>query len=607
MAVPNACPASTPSKTLLRCYDDSDTDTGHTSTAEIIYSDFYVPSDNPGKLIVDVLTYASITDSSWLTNSSNTVNAVFDTNGDGAIDVQIVPRRVSITANTSIAGIIMDKSGSGWVQRGLPGECNASLKWVSPGSSGTHFSTLDNGTWWQYSVDSSCLFGSRYSAISVDGAAFAANAITPSGDFSPAWPASPINLTSVPTISSVSPNTGSVSGGTTVTITGTNLGGITSVSFGSNVGTIISASSSTLVVRTPAYSEPSVANSPTESKFVDSTLWGLKGSYGTRSSGAWNRTQGASNIIVAIVDTGITAHPDLGAQVAGYDMISSDSPWTSYVANDGDGRDSDPSDPGDWISVSESNGTVASGFFAGCPVEDSSWHGTHVAGTVNALINGTGSVGVAPNVKVEPVRVLGKCGGFTSDIAAGILWAAGGTVWGVPVNANPANIISLSLGGSGACSAATQEAIDFAYNKGITVTVAAGNDGEDAFFHQPANCNHIITVAATGRAGQRASFSNYGPLVEIAAPGVDIYSTLNSGTQGPVAPTYASYNGTSMATPHVAGIVALMLSREPNLTPDQVLTRLQSTATGFNGGACDLAAVTKTCGAGIANADAAVR
>jgi serine protease len=388
-----------------------------------------------------------------------------------------------------------------------------------------------------------------------------------------------------PVITSVSPNVGRLAGGTTVTITGSNLGGVEVVMFGDAAATIVSTSPTQLVVTSPPETAGFSAVMPTETAYGDGTLWGLTGTYGVQASAAWQRTQGSSDVVVAVLDTGVTTHTDLGAQVGGYDMISD-----AGRANDGNGRDADPSDPGDWCSPSAS----------------SSWHGTHVQGTINAAMNGSGSVGLAPNVKVQPVRVLGRCGGSMSDIATGIIWAAGGYVSGLPMNPTPAKVISLSLGGTGVCSYTEQYAIDFAYAQNAIVTIAAGNDDDTSANHTPGNCNHVITVAATDNAGSRASFSNFGSLVEISAPGVSIYSTVNTGSQSPGAQGYASWNGTSMATPHVAAVIALMVSRNPSLTPDEVLARIQRTATPFSDGACDFNP-TKTCGSGIINAGLAVQ
>jgi serine protease len=188
----------------------------------------------------------------------------------------------------------------------------------------------------------------------------------------------------------------------------------------------------------------------------------------------------------------------------------------------------------------------------------------------------------------------------------GIYWAAGASGLGVPVNSTPAKVISMSLGGLGPCSATEQAAIDYAYARNIVVTVAAGNDNQDSSAYSPGNCDHVITVAATDSSGKRGSFSNYGSTVEIGAPGVGIYSTANTGTTIPLLSSYISSNGTSMATPHVAAVVALMLSRQPNLTPDQVLDRIRRTSLTFGGGVCDPGAA-KTCGAGILNARVAVQ
>jgi serine protease len=314
---------------------------------------------------------------------------------------------------------------------------------------------------------------------------------------------------------------------------------------------------------------------------------------GINAPAAWDKSTGAG-INVAVIDTGYRPHADLSGQIVqGHDFIS-----TTTIANDGGGRDTDASDPGDWAPAG-SCGT-------GVPAADqnSSWHGTHVAGTIAAKTNnGLGVAGIAYNAKIVPARVLGRCGGYTSDIADAIVWASGGTVTGVPANANKARVLNLSLGGSGACDTTTQNAINSARSRGAVVVVAAGNSNINAINSNPANCSGVIAVAATNRAGGKASYSNYGTNVTIAAPGGDngagILSTLNSGTTTPASDNYAYYMGTSMATPHVAGVVALMLSANPNLTPDDVAAKLKSTARAFP-------AACSGCGAGIVNAAAAV-
>ena len=307
---------------------------------------------------------------------------------------------------------------------------------------------------------------------------------------------------------------------------------------------------------------------------------------GIRANTAWDLANG-SGIIVAVLDTGHVSHSDLNANVVGgYDFISN-----STTAGDGNGRDSDPSDPGD--------------YYGGNP---SSWHGTHVAGTVAAVTNnGKGVAGTAWGAKVMPVRVLGRGGGSTSDIADAIIWASGGTVSGVPTlsAANAADVINMSLGGSGSCDTTTQNAINSAVSRGTVVVVAAGNSNANASGFTPASCNNVVNVASVTSASARSSFSNYGTSIDVSAPGSGILSTLNSGTQGPGSESYASYNGTSMASPHVAGAVALAQSRRLALglalwTPAQVEANLKSTAYALSG------SCSGGCGAGIIDARALV-
>jgi serine protease len=301
--------------------------------------------------------------------------------------------------------------------------------------------------------------------------------------------------------------------------------------------------------------------------------------------------------VVAVIDTGYRPHADLSGQfLPGYDFITD-----TTIANDGNGRDSDASDPGDAVLAGEcGNGKPSAD-------QNSSWHGTHVAGTIAAATNnGAGVAGIAFGAKIVPVRVLGKCGGYTSDIADGIIWASGGTVSGVPVNANKARVINMSLGGGGACGSTTQAAINGARSRGTVVIVAAGNENTDAGSSNPANCAGVVTVAATNRSGGRAYYSNYGSVVDVAAPGGDvrsagggILSTLNAGLKAPAGDSYAFYQGTSMATPHVAGVAALMLARNANLTPDEVEAKLKSSARAFP-------STCTGCGSGIVDASAAV-
>ena len=337
------------------------------------------------------------------------------------------------------------------------------------------------------------------------------------------------------------------------------------------------------------YVEPDLimhpALTPNDTRYNEQ--WGFfDADAGIRANTAWDVATG-TGIIVAVLDTGQATHSDItGNLVAGYDFITS-----TTVSGDGNGRDSDPSDPGD---------------FSGG--QNSSWHGTHVAGTVAARTNnGAGVAGTAFNAKVMPVRVLGRGGGSTSDIADAIIWASGGTVSGVPTlsASQKAHVINMSLGGSGSCGTTTQNAINGAVSRGTTVVVAAGNSNANASGFTPASCANVINVASVTSASARSSFSNYGTLIDVSAPGSSILSTLNAGTTTPGAESYASYSGTSMASPHVAGTVALVQSRRlalglPLYTPAEVESLLKTTAYAL-AGACS-----GGCGAGIIDAKRAV-
>ncbi|MDQ1094423.1 serine protease [Xanthomonas sacchari] len=329
-----------------------------------------------------------------------------------------------------------------------------------------------------------------------------------------------------------------------------------------------------------------IALTPNDPRLSDQWAFGTSDA-GINVRPAWDKATG-NGVVVAVIDTGITNHPDLNANILpGYDFISD-----ADGARDGDGRDSNPADEGDWAAAGEC--------YSGSSASNSSWHGTHVAGTIAAVTNNsTGVAGTAFNAKIVPVRVLGKCGGYTSDIADAITWASGGTVSGVPANQNPAEVINMSLGGSGTCSNTYQNAINGAVNRGTTVVVAAGNSSTNVSNAVPANCNNVIAVAATTSSRAKASYSNYGSGIDISAPGSSILSTLNDGTTTPGNASYASYSGTSMATPHVAGVVALMQSVAPTaLTPAQVESTIKNTAASFS--------CSQGCGAGLLDANAAV-
>ncbi|WP_169304020.1 S8 family serine peptidase [Arthrobacter sp. CAU 1506] len=302
----------------------------------------------------------------------------------------------------------------------------------------------------------------------------------------------------------------------------------------------------------------------------------------------WLTTTGKGSV-VAVIDTGLTQHSDLKANVLpGADLISDPD-----ISRDGDGRDQDPLDNGDWCDEIGS---------------DSSWHGTHVAGIIAAVAgNGRGVAGAAHGAKVVPVRVLGACGGWMSDIADAIIWAAGGReVDGISPNQSPADVINMSLGGSGPCDSTMQDAINFAVSKGSTVVVAAGNEAEPAADASPANCSNVITVAASGPTGELTDYSNYGSAVDVTAPGGDlryaaggIISTVNTGNTVPAGEGYGIMEGTSMSAPHVASIAALMKSANSLLSPAQIETAIKKSARPIAGCFSD-------CGAGLVSALAAV-
>lgn len=338
---------------------------------------------------------------------------------------------------------------------------------------------------------------------------------------------------------------------------------------------------------------------------------------GANINNAWDLADG-NGVTVAVLDTGITQHPDIDMSLvdAGYDFISD-----AFVS----GRDTDDRVAGGWDLGDWTTGDAyAECRDVGDPGEDSSWHGTHVSGTVAELTdNGVGMAGVAHNAKVLPVRVLGHCGGYTSDIADAIVWASGGHVDGVPDNQNPAQVINMSLGGGGSCSAdsVTGQAITGAISRGTTVVVAAGNGNADVSQFSPASCPGVIAVASNGITGKRAFYSNYGAGITISSPGGGVYpndgssgtpindgfvwSAINAGTTVPANATYGGMAGTSQASPHIAGTVALILSatKEAGLdtpAPDAIKALLTSTARAFP------TTPDRPIGAGIVNAYAAV-
>jgi serine protease len=352
---------------------------------------------------------------------------------------------------------------------------------------------------------------------------------------------------------------------------------------------------------------------------------------------AWDTTTGRSDVVIAELDTGVRYdHPDLlaatanGRLLAGYDFVTDPA-----IANDGDGRDADASDPGDWITSAD----AATAKFSGCTVENSSWHGTRVAGILGALSNdATGITGITWQPKILPVRVLGKCGGVDSDILDAMRWAAGLHVTGVPDNTHPAQIINMSLGGTGACTSAEQTVINEVVAAGVTVVISAGNEGGPV--DSPANCVGVAGIAGIRQVGTKVGFSSLGPEAALAAPagncvnasGACLFSidtTINNGTTTPATNGYTDQMnpnlGTSFSSPIVAGIAGLMTSVNSNLKPAQLIARLKEGAKAFPvssdttvpnchvpASSADLQTAecnctTSTCGAGMANAPGAIK
>jgi serine protease len=335
----------------------------------------------------------------------------------------------------------------------------------------------------------------------------------------------------------------------------------------------------------------------------------------TDAVSAWAITTGGAGTVIADVDTGVRfEHPDLlraglgGVLLPGYDFVDQDySPSTGLalgtflIANDGDGWDPDPSDPGDWISSTDQANPLFPS--SDCSIADSSWHGTRVVGIVGAITdNDVGIAGMNWNSRILPVRALGKCGGYDSDIIAGIEWAAGISVSTVsapvPDNPYPANIINLSLGGNGSCPSAYQSILSTVTGMGVLVVVSAGNSSGSV--EAPANCSAsvpgVIAVAGLRNVGTKVGYSSFGPEVGIAAPAGNcinssgaclrsIDTTTNLGTTVPGDNGYTNQTnsnlGTSFSAPIVSGVAGLMRAVNGNLTPAQLVSRLESSASPF--------------------------
>lgn len=352
------------------------------------------------------------------------------------------------------------------------------------------------------------------------------------------------------------------------------------------------------------------------------------------ATSAWDMTHGSADVVVAVVDTGIDYnHPDLeGRLLPGYDFVSRLSlsvddgvavpPHLEFIrSHDGDGRDNDATDPGD--AVDENLKTQFDSIDIECNVKNSSWHGTAMASIIAANPNdGIGIAGIDWHAKILPIRAIGKCGGRRSDMLDAIRWAAGVNDPALPPNPTPARIINLSLGVDDLCTPADQEAIDEAIAAGALIVAAVGNNGRntDAEPSSPSHCQNVIGVMAIDKFGFRASYSNVGRDADVAAPGGDLASSpeqvlvaTNKGTDSPSDKFgYRSATGTSVAAPHVAGVLALMLSMEPALSNRELEALMLDNARAFPTQEhpmydAEFACEKAYCGAGILDAFAAVK
>ncbi len=367
----------------------------------------------------------------------------------------------------------------------------------------------------------------------------------------------------------------------------------------------------------------------------------------TDAVSAWAITTGSSGTVIADVDSGIRfEHPDLlragfgGRLLPGYDFVSQDldasnsNPLGTFlIANDGDGWDPDPSDPGDWIDSTDLKNTQVFPS-KNCSVSNSSWHGTRVMGVLGALTdNSAGIAGMTWKPYLLPVRALGKCGGFDSDIITGIQWAVGMPVSGVADNPYPADIINLSLGGTGgSCPSGYQSLIQTLTGMGVIIVASAGNASGPVDI--PGNCPGVLTVAGLRNVGTKVGYSSLGPEVGIAAPAGNcvntsgsclrsIDTTVNEGTTVPGTNSYTDQTnpnlGTSFSAPIVSGVIALMRAANANLTPPQLIARIKASSTPFpqplalaqcsstTSSSVECACTTSTCGAGMVNAFSAVK
>ncbi|USE79149.1 S8 family peptidase [Cupriavidus gilardii] len=328
---------------------------------------------------------------------------------------------------------------------------------------------------------------------------------------------------------------------------------------------------------------------------------------------AWDRSRGNEGLVIAVIDTGVLPHPDLATRlVAGYDFIAD-----PLYSQDGDGRDSDPTDAGD--------NTV--GFT--CPdnpqfkTEQNTWHGTRVASVLAAITNnGQDIAGVDWNARVQPLRVSGRCGARLSDTLDAMRWAAGMPVPNVPNNPTPARVVNISLGGGDCRNPIEQDVVRDLTTRGVVVVAAAGNQG--GAVEAPADCPGVIAVTAHVNDGENASYANVGPQIAISAPGggcpnskvsnntclvppSTIRTLTNDGETTARNYTLVNSQGTSFAAPMVSGVASLMLAVNGNLTSAQVTELLKSSARPHPANTyCTTGNNAANCGAGLLDANRAL-
>jgi serine protease len=329
--------------------------------------------------------------------------------------------------------------------------------------------------------------------------------------------------------------------------------------------------------------------------------WYLSGEFGISLPAAWKYSRGDGDKVVAVIDTGIRSHEQIDnsltrnedGSIYGYDFVSD-----IESAADGDASDANPNDEGE------------------DPAGVNLYHGTHVAGIIAAANDYVGTAGIAPNTKVLPIRALGRTGGDLKDLIQAIRWASGEKLPRVPINKFPVSVINLSLGSKefAPCSSLLASVIESALDKGITIVSAAGNEGRDSLSF-PANCKGVVSVAATQSLGDLATYSNFGKGTFISAPGGEINvgsveapdsfgAIMSSWVNETDLPDYRFAEGTSMAAPVVSGVIALMYSMQPSISPSRVRAILKESVKPFPEGS--VCATNGGCGAGILNAQLAL-